>query len=194
MDFHFSIEKKHLYIFLVVFALLIGVLGVNAFSESFAGSTTDARTLGHSADEIVVEIDGIEYTLQNLMNVIDDRIEEQTSLQNSTNCGVSDTPDYFNGLSYDACDQGPNTFHEAFADCKLRGGQLPPWHSLFTRGNSDGRSLWDGQNRRYWTEDNIFTYVSTVSGINSDGHYISGSYDDRSPYEVDNTYWRCIGR
>jgi len=64
MDILFSIEKRHLYAFFIFFALLLGVIGVNAFSESFSKTAAEARLVGHSSDELVVKIAENEYTLQ----------------------------------------------------------------------------------------------------------------------------------
>lgn len=362
MDFHFSIEKKHLHIFLVVFALLIRVLGVNAFSETFSKGVNEARQLGHSSDELVVKIAEIEYTQQEAIDngiiagpseichweeswldadgepipngdnanektacdvgecrfkmdgqscnpgsatcsasaigmnqcggktgltdehlyccetinpfeaeetviggfqnldaasievavifcdpsncnsedsaneICSDKFGEEYygiavdcagisvpggnhhwdrdmdtnidwcsssdnedytvtcapligKLLRSEECDVTSSPDYFDGLNYDACDQGPSNFRTAFADCNSRKGSLIPfpfYHNTYFNG-----TLWSPATQRtYWTSNVNPSGYPAPATMTTAGKYESGSWGGSHYSQA--YYWRCI--
>jgi len=65
VEFNITISKKHLYIVSILLVLFIGVLGVDAYTDgAFTKTVEEAQVMGHSADEIVIQFDGEEATLQ----------------------------------------------------------------------------------------------------------------------------------
>lgn len=70
MKFEINIKKNYFFSVLAVVLIFGVVIGVYAFSPSgsFTKTKSQATALGHSSDEIVVNIGGVDYTLQDAIS------------------------------------------------------------------------------------------------------------------------------
>ncbi len=197
MKVEINIAKKHLYILVALILTLIAIVGVSAYNDAFNKAASQAATFGHSADEVVIEIDGEIKTIQESF----DSIASVYTHWGNTNCPAGGEK------VYDGWAAGSYHSHSG---PQMRCMPQSPNYGTYNDRNSDGQLFYPVQIRTNgydlgttFPNDAIIScavcYVPRTSvtmdivGINNcpsgwteqyDGYYVGGYYSHANQDEI----------